>query len=110
VVPEIDLQTFAAAHVDGAFVLDVREPFEYVAGHVPGAELLPMAHVHAHLGKLPKDERVYVICASGNRSQTAASWLRAAGIDAVSVAGGTGGWASQGRPVVRGRHANESAA
>jgi rhodanese-related sulfurtransferase len=110
VVPEIDLQTFASAHADGAFVLDVREPFEYVAGHVPGAELLPMAHVHAHVDALPKDQRVYVICASGNRSLTAAGWLRAAGIDAVSVAGGTGGWTSQGRPVVRGRHANESVA
>jgi rhodanese-related sulfurtransferase len=110
VVPEIDLQSFAAAHADGAFVLDVREPYEYVASHVPGALLVPMAHVHAHAGDLPKGQPVYVICASGNRSKTAASWLRAAGVDAISVAGGTGGWASQGRPVVRGPHANESAA
>jgi rhodanese-related sulfurtransferase len=110
VVPEIDLHSFAAAHADGAFVLDVREPFEYVAGHVPGAQLLPMAHVHARLGDLPKSEPVYVICASGNRSKTAASWLRTAGIDAISVAGGTGGWSGQGRPVVSGPHANESAA
>ncbi len=109
-VPEIDLQTFAAAHADGAFVLDVREPHEYVAGHVPGAQLLPLAHVHARLADVPKGEPVYVICASGNRSKTAASWLRAAGIDAVSVAGGTGGWTGQGRPVVRGARANESAA
>ena len=109
-VPEIDLNTFAAAHADGAFVLDVREPFEYVAGHVPGAELLPMAQVHTQLDELPKGEPVYVICASGNRSNTAASWLREAGINALSVAGGTGGWASEGRPLVRGRHANESAA
>ena len=109
-VPEIDLRSFAGAHADGAFVLDVREPFEYVTGHVPGAELLPMAHVHTRVGDLPKGEPVYVICASGNRSRTAASWLRAAGIDAISVAGGTGGWASQGLPIIRGRHANESAA
>jgi rhodanese-related sulfurtransferase len=110
VVPEIDLRRFAAAHADGAFVLDVREPSEYVTGHVPGAELLPLAHVHTGLGALPKGEPVYVICASGNRSKTAASWLRASGINAISVAGGTGGWAAQGRPIVRGRHANESAA
>jgi rhodanese-related sulfurtransferase len=110
VVPEIDLPAFAAAQADGAFVLDVREPFEYVAGHVPGAVLLPMAYVRAQLGELPKGGRIYVICASGNRSLTAAGWLRAAGIDAVSVAGGTGGWTSQGRPVVRGRHADQSVA
>lgn len=109
-VPEIDLATFASAHADGAFVLDVREPSEYVAGHVPGARLLPLAQVHARIGDLPKGEPVYVICASGTRSKTAASWLRAAGIDAIAVAGGTGSWAGQGRPVVTGAHANESAA
>src|SRR6266496_6546035 len=34
VVPEVDLHTFAAAHSDGALVIDVREPHEYVTGHV----------------------------------------------------------------------------
>lgn len=105
-VPEIDLQEFGALHAEGAFVLDVREPYEYVSGHVAGAELLPLGHVHTRLGDLPRDEPVYVICASGNRSKTAAGWLRAAGIDAVSVAGGTGGWTGQGRAVVRGPRAN----
>ena len=109
-VPEIDLQGFAAAHAEGAFVLDVREPTEYVAGHVPGAVLLPLAHVQTRLGNLPAGEPVYVICASGNRSKAAASWLRTAGLDAISVAGGTGGWTGQGRPVVRGPNADDSAA
>jgi rhodanese-related sulfurtransferase len=106
VVPEIDLHAFAAAHADGGFVIDVREPFEYVTGHVPGAVLLPLSQVHAHLPELPRGERVFVICASGNRSKTAASWLISAGIEAVSVAGGTGGWIQLGRPVVRGPHAH----
>lgn len=109
-VPEIDLREFAAAHAGGAFVLDVREADEYVAGHVPGAKQLPLAHLHRRLGELPKAEPVYVVCASGNRSKTAASWLRVAGYDAISVAGGTGGWISQGRPVVRGPHADDFAA
>jgi rhodanese-related sulfurtransferase len=110
VVPEIDVNAFAAAQADGAVVLDVREAYEYVEGHVPGAVLLPLSRVHSQLRDLPQAERVYVICASGNRSRTAAGWLRSAGIDAVSVAGGTGGWAAQGRPLVRGPHANRSAA
>lgn len=107
-VPEVDLDTFAAAHRDGAYVLDVREPFEYASGHVPRAQLIPMVQVHARMHDLPRDERVYVICASGNRSRTAAGWLRDAGIDAVSVAGGTGGWAALARPLVIG--ADEPAA
>lgn len=109
-VPEIDLSSFAAAHADGALVLDVREPVEYVEGHVPGAVLLPLAQVLARAAELPRGETVYVICASGNRSKSAADWLRSVGVDAVSVAGGTGGWRRQGRPVVLGPHANESAA
>jgi rhodanese-related sulfurtransferase len=109
VVPETDLHTFAAAHRNGAYVVDVREPGEYVTGHVPGALLMPMAHVHARLAELPKGEPVYVICASGNRSKTAAGWMRTAGIDAVSVAGGTGGWVTHGHGVVRGVHPDEMA-
>ncbi|MFJ3937874.1 rhodanese-like domain-containing protein [Streptomyces parvus] len=45
---------------------------------------------------------MYVICASGNRSQWAADRLAAVGVDAVSVAGGTRGWVGAGRPVVTG--------
>ena len=109
-VPEIDLHTFAAAHAGGAFVLDVREPFEYTVGHVRGAQLLPMAQVHSRIAELPRSGRVYVICASGNRSYTAAGWLRNAGLDALSVAGGTRGWAAQGRPLARGADSDSTAA
>lgn len=109
-LPEVDLQAFAAAHADGAFVIDVREPFEYVNGHVSGAQLLPMGQVPHLVAELPTSEPVYVICASGNRSLTVARWLQGRGIAAYSVAGGTGGWVAQGRPVVRGSHAEESAA
>ncbi len=105
---ETDLQTFAAAHADGAFVIDVREPREYVEGHVPGARLIPLAQVLSRASELPTGERVFVICASGNRSRSATDWLHGRGIEAVSVAGGTSGWIAQGRPVVRGTHASTS--
>lgn len=100
--PETDLRRFAEAHADGAYVLDVREPGEYHAGHVPGAELMPLASVPRRLSELPSARRIYVICATGNRSLTAAAWLNAAGHDAVSVADGTAGWMRLGGRVVRG--------
>ncbi len=109
-VPEIDLPSFAAAHADGAFVLDVREPAEYVAGHVPGAVGVPMAFVHARMREVSSDRPVYVICASGNRSYTAAGWLRGSGVDAISVTAGTGGWIRAGHPVAAGPHAGQPAA
>lgn len=102
---EIDQRTFAAAHRDGALVIDVREPFEYVEGHVPGARLMPLGQLSSHVGDLPRNVPVYVVCASGNRSLSAAGFLSAAGIDAWSVAGGTGAWIRFGHPVIRGMHA-----
>ncbi|WAL69404.1 rhodanese-like domain-containing protein [Amycolatopsis cynarae] len=56
--------------------------------------------------ELPRGERIYVVCPSGNRSRRAASWLAAAGLDAWSVAGGTGARVPAGRPVVHGPHGN----
>ncbi|MER5741494.1 MULTISPECIES: rhodanese-like domain-containing protein [unclassified Streptomyces] len=99
---EVDLDVFAAELAQGAFAIDVREPDEYAAGHVPGARPAPLSELGAHLAVLPADRLVYVICASGNRSAWAAEHLEAAGFQAVSVAGGTSGWARAGRPVVRG--------
>lgn len=102
---DVSLETFAQVHADGATVIDVREPGEYVAGHVPGAELVPMGQLPARLGELPKDQRLYVICASGGRSAAMADFLARAGFDAYSVDGGTDAWTRSGRPVVRGQHA-----
>jgi rhodanese-related sulfurtransferase len=100
--PEIDVQTFADAHADGAFVVDVSEPREYLDGHVPGAVLMPLPQVLARRSELSQHRPVFVVCTSGLRSRTVTDWLRARGIDAVSVAGGTTAWAAPGRPIVRG--------
>ena len=103
---EVPLSEFAAAHSDGAVVVDVREPGEYVDGHVPGATLVPMGQVPSRLQELPKDMPIYVICATGSRSLSTTGYLMRAGYDAFSVAGGTGAWARAGHPIVRGPRAN----
>ena len=105
-VREVDQAVFIAAHGDGAVVIDVREPGEYVAGHVPGAALVPLSRLTSQVPDLPRGVPVYVICASGNRSLAAADFLAGAGVDAWSVAGGTGAWVRSGRPVVCGHRAN----
>ena len=99
---EIDLESFAAEQAAGAFVIDVREVWEYTAGHVPGARLIPLTRLPSAVAELPRTGRVYVICVSGNRSKAAAGFLHAQGIQAFSVAEGTGGWVRTGRPVVLG--------
>ncbi|MFE4335908.1 rhodanese-like domain-containing protein [Streptomyces sp. NPDC056831] len=93
---EVDLTVFAAELANGAFVIDVREPDEYQAGRVRGAHPAPLSTLGAVVSALPGDQRVYVICASGNRSGRAAEHIEALGADAVSVAGGTAAWARAG--------------
>ncbi len=102
---EIDIHEFAAAHADGAEVIDVREPGEYLSGHVPGARLLPMGQLASRLSELDREQTVYVVCASGNRSKSMASLLAQQGFDTVNVAGGTSAWIQSGRPVTTGAHA-----
>ena len=99
---EIGLAAFAAAHAEGATVIDVREPDEYVAGHVPGAQLIPLGRLQLHLSELPRGRRIYLICAAGARSFTAVDLLTPAGVDAVSVCGGTNAWRNAGNPVTSG--------
>ncbi len=101
--PEIHVDQLAEAVRTGATIVDVREPQEYVAGHVPGAELVPMGQLPSRVGELDRSAPVYVICASGNRSGAMTDFLRHAGFEAYSVAGGTSAWTAAGRPVVRGR-------
>jgi rhodanese-related sulfurtransferase len=105
VVQEVQMSVFAAAQRDGAFVVDVRELWEYSAGHVPGAALMPLSTVPARWQDLPRDRPVYVICQSGARSAQAAGFLAARGIDARSVHGGTGAWISAGHRTLTGDRA-----
>jgi rhodanese-related sulfurtransferase len=99
---EVSLDTFAAAYGTGAKVLDVRNEDEYDAGHVAGAKLIPLGQLAARQDEIPEADPLYVICASGGRSLTAAKALVQSGYRAISVAGGTRGWIEQGRPVVTG--------
>ena len=99
---EVDLQTFASAHAAGATVLDVRNPDEYEAAHVPGAVLIPLQELAERQDEIPEADLLYVICAVGGRSLAATKALVDAGYNAVSVAGGTNGWIERGGPIVSG--------
>jgi len=86
---------------DEVTLVDVREPYEYAEGHLPGARLAPLATVPGLLDALPRDVPVYLVCAVGARSGRAAAWLSQQGVDAVNVEGGTAEWAGAGYPLVR---------
>jgi rhodanese-related sulfurtransferase len=92
-------QTSAALAEGRAAVIDVREPYEYASGHVPGAINMPMATIPVRLGDLPRDTDLYVICESGARSWQVVAFLERHGIAAHNVEGGTGTWRMMGLPL-----------
>ncbi len=84
-----------------AYLLDVREPDEWAAGHAPGAHHLPMMEVPARLAEIPADTEVVVVCRSGGRSGQVVSYLMGNGWDNVrNLDGGMQAWAGHGRDVV----------
>lgn len=80
-------------------VIDVREPDEYAAGHVPGARNVPLGTVRGRAAELATSGALAVICRSGGRSAQAVEVLAAAGVDVVDVDGGTAAWAASGREI-----------
>jgi len=88
----------------GAFILDVRQPEEWVEGHIPGSTLIPLGELQSRVGEIPRDKEIVVVCRSGNRSQTGRDILRRAGLTrATSMAGGLREWTAEGHPTVRGQ-------
>jgi len=94
-VPQIP----AAQVPAGAYLLDVREPEEWEAGHAPGAVHIPLGELGARYTELAPDRPLYVICRSGNRSGHAAQALAGAGWDASNVSDGMIGWQAAGLPM-----------
>ena len=88
------------ARAPEAVLLDVREPEEYAAGHVPGAINLPQADLATRLDELPRDRPLLVICQGGFRSLRAAQFLKQRGFErVVNVEGGTTAWRAAGHPL-----------
>ncbi len=74
-------------------IIDVREPYEYKAGHIPGAILIPVRELESHLDELDKEMEIFLVCRSGNRSRTAATLLAQNGFRRVyNVNGGMLSW------------------
>jgi len=99
----VSVSEASALHDAGAFVLDVREPSEFAAGHIAGATLIPLGELATRTSEVPHDKTVVVVCHSGNRSAQGRDILRQAGFTNVtSMAGGMTDWSAAGLPVTTG--------
>jgi len=83
-------------------VLDVRQPAEWSAGHIPQAVHITGAEIRRRADEIPKGRPVAVVCGSGFRSSVAASVLKRQGHEAVfNVLGGMTGWQAESLPLAR---------
>jgi rhodanese-related sulfurtransferase len=81
-------------------IVDVREPYEWDAGHIAGAVHIPLAALMsgAERDKLDQSRRVVAVCRVGNRSELATVMLQARGYDAHNLEGGMEAWQAAGLP------------
>jgi glyoxylase-like metal-dependent hydrolase (beta-lactamase superfamily II) len=86
--------------LDGAAILDIREPSEYQAGHIEGSVHVPLGTLSDSTHRVPNDRPVVVYCGHGERASTAISLLEAAGWrDLINLDGGIGAWSNAGYKV-----------
>jgi rhodanese-related sulfurtransferase len=96
VIPSID----AASVPPDAHLLDVREQDEWDAGHVEGAQHLPIGQLLGRLDEVPPDRDLVVVCRVGSRSAQVTAYLAQQGYAAVNLDGGLESWVAAGRPLV----------
>lgn len=83
-------------------VLDVREADEFKAGHLQGARHIPLPVLETRISELQKfkDKPVLVVCARGNRANSAAKLLKSQGFSALNVLqGGMHAWQDAKMPI-----------
>jgi rhodanese-related sulfurtransferase len=86
---------------DKVQILDVREGWEWDAGHIDGSVHIPLNELLAgRMEGLEQSRPVVAVCKTGNRSEVAALMLRARGYEAHNLEGGVEDWATEGLPLV----------
>jgi molybdopterin/thiamine biosynthesis adenylyltransferase/rhodanese-related sulfurtransferase len=74
-------------------IIDVREPYEWAIGHIPGARLVPLSTIAEEIPRLDKRRETILYCKVGGRSLSAAQQLAKAGVSEVrNLKGGILRW------------------
>lgn len=104
-IHEIDLDAADAAIRDADVLLDVREPDEFHAGHIPGAVNIPRGLLEFKLSASPeltsRDLNIMLYCKTSGRAALAACALHDMGyLNVQSIEGGFDAWSTAGKTVV----------
>jgi rhodanese-related sulfurtransferase len=99
VIPE---EALAALTGEGAYLLDVREPWEWAERRIPGAVLIPLVELPGRIAELPGDRDTTSTAGWVSAARRAVDYLRGSGRPrTVNVAGGIDAWEAAGLPVTR---------
>ena len=82
-----------------AQLVDIREPYEWEAGRIPGARHIELERLAGRAGEIDKETPVIFQCRMGRRSAFAVEAFRNAGYDAYNMAGGLLAWSEAGLPL-----------
>jgi rhodanese-related sulfurtransferase len=99
--PALDLDPVEASRrqaAGGLDLVDIREQYEWDAGHVPGTRHIEIERVASNAPSIDRARPVAFICRGGVRAAMVAQAFRAIGFDAYNVAGGFTAWHERGLP------------
>jgi rhodanese-related sulfurtransferase len=71
-----------------ALLIDVREPDEFAAGHIPNAINVPLSQMRGRYTELPADREIWICCAVGQRAYYATRFLAQHGYRSRNLPGG----------------------
>jgi len=83
----------------GAQLVDVRQDYEWDAGHIEGAVLIPLEQLAARTGEVDRERPIVFQCRTGSRSAFATELFRQSGYDAYNLEGGLQAWVADGREI-----------
>lgn len=79
-----------------ALFVDVREAYEYDAGHVEGSVHIPIGQIARRWQELSSDKPIVVVCQIGQRSALVTDFLTSKALDAQNLEGGLEAWTAAG--------------
>jgi rhodanese-related sulfurtransferase/rubrerythrin len=93
-IPAEEAKSFMAKRFQDEFnLIDVRQPKEYEASHIPGSKLIPIADLDKRLDEIDPSKPTLIYCAVGGRSRVAAQMLSGKGFEnVINVKGGIKAW------------------
>ena len=100
-VPKVDVDTAVKAIDEGALLIDIGTPAEWIEGHLPSALLVEVESFDLDLYPIAKDRPILVAARNKDLEEEVVGAMRERGYDAAAIDGGIAAWRASGRELVR---------